>query len=456
MASVNDTEFQKMTQAPIRPLVVRLAFPTVVSMLITSLYNMADTWFVSQIGTSASGAVGIVFSIMAIIQAIGFMLGMGAGSLISRTLGEQDPQRASRIASSAFAASLLFGLLLTVGGLLLLDDLMVWLGATKTILPYARDYARYILLGAPVMSASFVLNNLLRAEGKARFSMVGLTLGGVLNILLDPYFIFVLDLETAGAAMATLLSQTVSFLIMLSFFLTGKSTLRLRPQLISRQLRTYWEIAKTGAPSLCRQGLASVSSILLNTNAAAFGDCAVSAMSIVSKLFMLMFCVGLGIGQGYQPIAGYNYGAQKWGRVREACLFVFCVNTAVLSVLGLSAAALAPQIMTAFIDDPQVVAIGTQALRFQGIAMPFLALNMICNMTFQATGQRGRATLLSCCRQGLFFVPAALALPALWKVTGVTLIQPVSDLCTFTFSLPFFFAFLKDIRRRITEQKAAA
>ena len=230
----NQARFTAMLEAPIPSLVTRLAIPTVISMLVTSIYNMADTFFVSQLGTSASGAVGIVFSLMAIIQAVGFTLGMGAGSLVSRSLGAGKSEDAHSIASVAFFSSIAGGTVIALGGLLFNDQLMSLLGATPTILPYAKDYGRYILLGAPVMCSSFVLNNLLRSQGRAALSMIGLTAGGILNIILDPIFIFVLKMGIAGAAVATLTSQCVSFLILFSMFLRGKSTAQLRPGLLSR------------------------------------------------------------------------------------------------------------------------------------------------------------------------------------------------------------------------------
>ncbi|MBR5519864.1 MAG: polysaccharide biosynthesis C-terminal domain-containing protein, partial [Clostridia bacterium] len=247
--NANAKQFQKMTETPVRRLILSLAVPTVVSMLVTAIYNMADTYFVSQLNTSASGAVGVVFSLMAMIQAVSFMLGMGSGSVISKLLGQRKNDEADEIAVTGFFASLVFGVVLMIGGLLCLEPLMRLLGATETILPYAKDYARYILIAAPVMAGSFVLNNILRAEGKAKFAMVGITVGGVLNIALDPLLINVLGLEIAGAAIATAVSQAVSFSVLLFYFLSGKSILRLRIKNIARGVKTYWTIIQIGLPS---------------------------------------------------------------------------------------------------------------------------------------------------------------------------------------------------------------
>lgn len=437
-----------MTVSPVKPLILKLAAPTIVSMLVTAVYNLADTFFVSQLGTSATGAVGVVFSLMAIIQAIGFTLGLGSGSLISRALGRRDEAYAHRIGSSGFFAAIALGALLMLFGSLFLIPLMRGLGATPTVLPYARSYARYILFGAPIMAASFTLNNLLRAEGKASFAMVGLALGGVLNMGLDPLFIFVLDLGISGAALATLISQGVSFCLLLGIYIRHKCVVQLHPRYVSRRMRDYAAIIRNGMPSFCRQGLASLSTILLNVQAAAFGDAALAAMSIVSKVFMLIFCVGLGVGQGYQPVVGYNYGAKKWGRVKEAFLFTYATGTGLMAVLGGLAFWLAPRLVPLFIDDPAVVRIGTDALRYQAAVMPLLTTNVMCNMTFQSIGRSFKATLLSCCRQGLFFIPAVLLLPPLMGLTGVECVQPVSDVCTFLVSLPVALLFLREVNRK--------
>ena len=302
-----------MTGTPIPKLVVTLAIPTIISMMTTAIYNMADTFFVSQLGTSAAGAVGIVFSLMAVIQAIGFMLGMGAGSLNSRLLGAQKNREADEVGSTAFFCALGFGLLLTVGGLIFLDPLMRILGATETILPYARSYAQYILYGAPIMCSSFVLNNLLRSQGKALLAMCGIATGGVLNIALDPLFIFGFGLGIGGAALATLISQCISFCILLSFFLLHKSVVNISLFKISRHGMIYWRIIKTGLPSFCRQGLASAATVALNVAAAPYGDPAIAAMSIVGRIFMLILSAMLGFGQGYQPVIGFNYGEIRPG-----------------------------------------------------------------------------------------------------------------------------------------------
>lgn len=448
-AAAREAHFRKMTQTPVPKLVSTLAVPTIISMLVTSIYNMADTFFVSQLGTSAAGAVGVVFSLMAMIQAIGFMIGMGAGNTVARHLGARDIQRAEEAASSGFFLALAAGLCLTLLGVAFIKPLMRVLGATETILPYAEAYAQYILFAAPVMSCSFVLNNLLRGEGKATLAMVGIGAGGVLNIVLDPLFIFVLGQGTAGAAMATALSQCVSCGILLSMFLRGKSSVRLRISKVSRSLRVYRQMLTIGLPSFCRQGIASFATMLLNLAAAAYGDAAVAAMGITGRVFMFLFSVMIGFGQGFQPVCGFNYGAGLYGRVRQAMYFTAKVGTVLMTAASVIFFIFAPQVLMLFRrDDAAVIAMGTLAFRLQCAALPLTGLTSVTNMSLQCTGHAWQATLLALCRQGLCFIPLILILPRVGGMLGVQAAQPLADLLTFAVSVPFFLAFLRELKTR--------
>lgn len=447
-------QFQKMTQTPVGKLIATLSIPTIISMLVTSVYNMADTFFVSKLGTSASGAVGIVFSVMAIIQAIGFTFGMGSGSWISRLLGAKEDEKAKEVAATGFYSAIFLCTLMSIIGEWKMDDLMRILGASETILPYARQYARYILLAAPIMASSFVLNNLLRSEGHAKFAMIGITTGGILNVILDPIFIFVFDLGISGAAIATALSQLVSFLILLSYFVMHKTTTRLGIHRVSREIGTYYQIIKNGLPSFSRQGLASIASILLNKQATIYGDAAVAAMAIVSKIVAMVFSVLIGFGQGYQPVVGFNYGAGILERVKKAMKFTLKVGT-----IGMTAAAVilfvaAPHLLGMFIaDDPAVKEIGTMALRAQAISMPLLPVGVVANMTFQSLGKSWKATIMSAMRQGIFFIPLIFILPAIFGLWGVTMTQAASDALTAVACTPFLYSFYKNLTE---ETKTAA
>lgn len=439
----------RMTEAPVGPLIISLAIPTIISMLVTTLYNTADTYFVSQLGTSASGAVGVVFSLMAIFQAIGFTLGMGSGSMIARELGAGESGTASVYGSTSFFSAITMGIILCMGGLLFLDQLMTLLGSTPTILPYARSYASWILLGAPIMCASFVMNNILRSEGHAAFAMCGLVTGGLLNIALDPIFIFTLGLGISGAALATLLSQCISFSIMISFFLRGKSLVKLHLKNLSHKPRTYFDIVRLGCPSLSRQGLASISTAALNVNAAAYGDPAVAAMSIVGRIFLFILSVMIGLGQGFSPVVGYNYGSRRYRRVREAFLFTVKTGMLLMAFMTLAGWIFAPEIIALFRkEDAVAIAIGTRAMRFQCSVLLLQPLFVTTNMMLQAAGFAWRATFLACTRQGIYFIPLIALLPGLFGLTGVEMTQTVSDIFSFTTSLPFLYYFIMMLKEK--------
>ncbi len=444
----NDKQFIKMIETPIPKLILKQSVPTIISMLITALYNMADAFFVSKINTSASGAVGVVFSVMAIIQAIGFTVGMGSGANISRLLGKKDKDKASEFASTATVIGLFSGILLTVAGSIFLSPIMRLLGATETALPYANEYAKYIFYGSPIMILSFILNNVLRAEGKASFAMIGITSGGILNIALDPLFIFTFGLGTAGAAIATLISQSIGVALLLTPFILKKTDVKLSPKSVKPFSKTTINIISNGFPSLCRQGLASISSILLNNAASVYGDPALSAFSIVGKIFMMLFSVILGFGQGYQPAAGYNYSSGNYKRVKKAAFFMLTVSHISVAVLGGVAALFAPEILKFFIDnDPEVVKIGAAALRYQCLALQFIPLGVLCNMTFQSLGKSVVASVLASFRQGLFFIPLILILPKYLKLLGVETAQPIADILNFFVAIPFFIWFLKGLKK---------
>ena len=440
-------QFRRMTETPIPQLVLSLAAPTILSMLITSIYNLADTFFVGQISTSASGAVGIVSSLMAILQALGFMLGHGSGSIISRSLGSQNTDAATRFASTSFFTALVFGGIITAAGLLTLPDFMMLLGSTETILPHACAYARYILLAAPIMMSSLVMNNILRYEGKASFAMIGLVTGGLLNIALDPLFIFGLGMGTAGAGLATALSQTISFCILLSMFLRGKTVSQFRLSAVTREARDFGRILLGGAPSFGRQGLNSIGGMLLNLAARSYGDAAVAGMSIVSRIFMFIISVAIGVGQGLQPGASFNYGARKYRRVRQAAIFTieaaFCMLVVLVGLCWVNGDAL----VRLFRDDPAVTAVALPAFHYQCLAMLLQPIIVVANMTFQSVGASGRATFLACCRQGVFFIPLILILPRTHGLFGVEICQPIADVLTFLVSLPFLLAFLQQLGR---------
>lgn len=440
-----EAQYRKMTETPIPRLILTLGIPTTISMLITNVYNMADSFFVSKISLSAGGATSIVFGIMAILQAFGFMFGHGAGSNISRMLGQRHIEKASRYASTGFFAALTCGLLILTGGLIFLEPLMRLLGSTDTILPYAKDYGIWILIGAPIMTASCVLNNVLRYEGKAALAMIGLTAGGILNMVFDPLFIFVFHMEISGAGLATALSQFISFCILYSIFLAGKTQSKIHPKYLSRDIRILWDIIVTGLPSLARQGLNSISTMVLNAQAKIFGDAAIAAMGYVSRTSSLIFCVGLGIGQGFQPVSGFNYGAKKYSRVKSGTLFTLGFGTAFMGTISAACFAFAPQIISIFRSEPEVIQIGSQALRIMCVFILFLPISVVATMLFQSIGKSLPALVLSCLQSGLLFIPLCTVLPRFLGVVGIELSQPLAYFLSSLVSLPTMIVFLRNL-----------
>lgn len=426
-----------MTETKMPRLIFALAIPSVISMLITALYNMADTYFVGMIGSaSATGAIGVVFPLMAIMQAVAFMFGHGSGNHMSRSLGAGDTEDAEKMAATGFITSFISGCLIMLIGFCFPDALVRLLGSTCTIAPYARVYVVYLAPGAPFLISSFVLNNQLRFQGSAFYGMIGMTAGTVLNIVLDPLFIFTFNMGVAGAALATSLGQFVSFVCLLLMTRRG-GNIRIKLSNFTPTAANFKEILRGGVPSLARQGLASLATICLNIAAGGFGDAAVAAMSIVSRVMQTGGSAVIGFGQGFQPVCGFNYGAKLYGRVREA--FWFCVKISVILLVAVSIVAFvfAPQLITLFLkDNPDVREIGALALRLQCVTFPLFSFVIMANMMLQTIGMAGKATLLAVSRQGLFLIPAVFLLPRLMGLLGVQLSQPVSDVLAFALALP--------------------
>lgn len=439
-----DSQFVRMTEKRLEPLIIKLAIPTIISMLISSVYNMADTYFVGKIGTSATAAVGVSFSLMAMIQAIGFFFGHGSGNFISRAMGKQEYQSANTMASVGFYSAIFGGLCITIAGLIFLEPLALLLGSTRTILPYACDYMKYILIAAPFMTGSFALNNQLRFQGRATYAMIGITSGGVLNMILDPIFIFKFNMGTAGAAVATMVSQMIGFSILLIMVL--KKGIPVKPSYFKFRGYYFKEMLRGGLPSLARQGCGSIATLCLNNVAGAYGDPAIAAVSVVSRIVMFAYSALIGYGQGFQPVCGVNYGAGRYDRVRKA--FWFCVRSSfavqlILSVLGF---VFAKPLVGLLRDDPEVIAIGVRVLRFQCVTFPMAGYVVFCNMMSQTIGMAVRATLLALSRQFLFFVPAIFALEALFGLAGLEGAQALADICSFAVSLPIGLGILKEMK----------
>ena len=433
-----EQKYIQMTQPPVEKLICKLAVPCIISMLVTSFYNMADTFFVGMLeSNAATGAVGVVFSMMAIIQAVGFFFGQGSGTFISRALGEKDTTRAEHMAATGFLSALGVGLAICILGQIFLEPLAYLLGSTDTILPYTKDYLRVILLGAPWMTASFVLNNQLRFQGGAFYAMIGITTGAVLNIILDPLMILpqFMDLGVAGAGWATIISQLVSFFLLLAGCSKG-GNLRIRIRNFRFQGFYYYQIFRGGLPSLARQCLASLATICLNNSARPFGDAVIAAMGVVQRISMFGASAMLGFGQGFQPVCGFNYGAKLYDRVKKGFWFSVKVSSGVLVAIAVAGFIFAPQLISLFRNDPDVIACGTLALRVQCLSFPFHGWIVMSNMMEQSMGKTASATFLSVARQGLLFIPLVLILSSTLELLGIQMAQAAADTLTMILAVP--------------------
>ncbi|MBQ2446719.1 MAG: MATE family efflux transporter [Oscillospiraceae bacterium] len=443
--STAELHYNKMTGTPVSKLILRLGMPTTVSMLITSIYNMADTYFVGTLGESAQAATGILFALQSIIQGIAFMLGHGSGSLLAKSLAKKDTQEASTYVSTAFFTGGAVGLVITTLGLLLLTPLVRLLGSTETIVPYARDYGMWILLACPFMICSLILNNNLRFEGKAFYAMFGLTTGGLLNIFGDYLLVKVVGLGVYGAGMATAVSQVVSFTILLIMY-RNKAQGSIRLSYISKKFRDYLDIMRVGLPSLIRQGLTAISGSLLNNLTKPFGDVAIAAMSVVNRYSMFVMCVGLGIGQGFQPVAAFNYEAGRKDRVRKGLLFTMSFSAVFMALMCLVTMFYAEGIVTLFQKLPKVVEIGARAMRYAAVGLLFMPLSIPVNMLYQSIRKAGIASVLSTLRSGAILIPVLLIGVPILGLQGIQLAQPLSDCITGLISIPFILHFLRKDR----------
>ena len=449
-----EEKFREMTETPVKSLIVKLAVPTVISNLISTLYNAADTFFVGQISTSASAAVGVALSMQAVIQAIGFSFGQGSGNNMSRQLGSHHEDTAAVLASTGFFTSFILSALVAIPCLIFLEPISIFLGSSETILPYAMDYMFWILLASPFMASSLVLNNQLRFEGNSFYSMIGLTIGGILNLFLDPLLIFGFDMGIAGAAIATAISQIVSFVIL--FILSERvGTVKIRIKTFRPSLKMFGMITNGGLPSLCRQSVTSVAMICLNNAALPYGDAAIAAMAIVNKIGNFTNSVLLGVGQGFQPVCGYNFGAGRYSRVKEG--FWFCVKSmaVLLIILAIVEFIWATPIIGFFRKgDPDVIEIGDIALRLRCFTLVLSAWIVISNMLLQTTGKMWRASILGFARQGIILIPIVWILPPIIGIWGIQIAQPLADLITFLMSVPMTMSVIKKMNEEVAAEKA--
>lgn len=427
-------KYDKMANAPVKGLIASLAVPTIITMLVSAVYNMADSFFVGKIDTTSVASIGIVFSVMTLLQAIGFFLGNGSGVLISTMLGEKKKEQAQIYANVAFFTAFFFGIIMALAGLFFSQSLAMLLGATHSTVDSASGYLKYILLGSPFILGSFVINNQLRYQGSAVYSMAGILSGSILNIIIDPLFIFTFKLGVQGAAIATVISQFVGFIVLIIGTLKG-GNIRLTLKRFKPNGKILLSIFKNGLPSLARQGVQTVATICLNFACAPYGDAVIAGMSVFNRVMFLGFAVVIGFGQGYQPVCSFNNGANNHKRVYDGYKFTATITTCIITVFAVIAFIFAPQLISIFRNDAEVIDIGAKALRYQCIAMPLLGYCTASNMLMQSLKISGKATILALARQGIFYVPLMLLLPKAINTMGIILTQPIADLLSFVLTL---------------------
>ena len=445
-----DERYTLMTQAPVKKLVLKMSGPTIISMLVTSFYNIIDAAFVGHISTEATAAVGVSFAYMTFINAFGFFFGHGSGNFISQALGARSYSDAEKMAATGFISPFIFGAIAGISGLIFLTPLSRAIGATPDIISSSNSYLFYILIGTPFMMSALSLNNQLRLQGNARYAMIGITSGAVLNIILDSVFILILDMGVTGASLATLISQVTSWIILLAGTRMG-GNVHIRLKNFSPTLEHFKQILDGGLPSLCRQALACTATICLNHSAAIYATAGneastIAAFSIVSRCMMFAFSIVLGIGQGFQPICGFNYGARNYGRVRESYTFTMSIMTIFLLCSGILGFIFAPNIICFFRkEDAELIAIGSRVLRWQCISFPLIGLSTSTNMLLQTLRKTLPATILSMCRQGICFIPTLYIAPLLLGLQGVEMTQAIADIMTFLIAIPMAVKVYKEL-----------
>ncbi|WP_026671137.1 MATE family efflux transporter [Butyrivibrio sp. AD3002] len=443
---MQQNRYEMMTTTPVPKLILKMAVPTIISMLVTGIYNTADTFFVGKISTQATAAVGIVFTVMALVQATGFFCGHGSGNFLSRMLGAGKTKEANEMASTGFALAIILGIIIAIVGNIFVDDIAMMIGSTPTTLEDTRKYMRIILIGAPFMTGQFVINNQLRFQGSAVYAMVGLMCGAAMNMVLDPLLIFVFNMGVTGAAVATIMGQITSFIVLLVGSSKGEN---IRLSFKNIHINSYYikEITNGGAPSLFRQALAAIASLLMNKAAGTFGgDAAIAGMSVNTRVMMMMSSALIGFGQGYQPVCSFNYGAGLKKRVKEGYFFCVKYSTIFLCIVGAVCFYFAPQIIAVFRDDPEVIAVGSVALKWTSATIPLSGCIVMTNMMLQSIGRGVKASIMASCRNGIFFIPMILLLPQLFGLFGVEITQAVADIFSILVSIPMAYSEIRHFK----------
>ena len=423
-----NNKLELLGSAPIPKALMALGIPIMIGMLINALYNLVDAYFVSGLGKSQMGAISVVFPLGQVVVGLGLMFGNGAASYLSRLLGRGDKDTADKVASTALYSSILIGAIIILLSAIFLKPILVMLGATETIMPYALTYARIYVLSCIFNVFNVTMNKIVSSEGAAKTTMCALLLGAVLNIGLDPLFIYTLDMGVEGAAIATAISQMVSTLVYLTYVLRKKSVFSFSIKEFSPTRQMVTEILKIGVPTLVFQLLTSLSIALINRASSNYGDSVIAGMGAVTRVTSMGTLVVFGFLKGFQPIAGFSYGARKFDRLREAIKTSIIWSTSFCLVVGLVMAVFSTQIISQFTEgDNQMILVGQKSLFANGITFILFGFYTVYSSLFPALGKGAAGFFLGACRQGVCFVPVVLLLPMVWGMNGILYAQPIAD-----------------------------
>jgi len=426
-------------------LLLSLSLPATIGMLVQAMYNFVDTIFVGR-GVGSMGIAGISISlpVQIFVMAFAQMFGIGGASVISRSLGERDHKKARRAAGNVMVFSVAFGLVMTLLGQFFLDQLLIMLGASEAIIPYAREYLGIILLGSAFFSFGMAMNHVVRAEGKPKIAMAAMLISAVLNIILDPIFIFSLNLGIWGAALATVLSQAATSIYVLFYFLSGKSLLRVSLRSLIPEWRIMRETVSVGLSAFSRQVAGSLLAVVLNNSLVFYGgDIAVAVYGVINRLLMVFIMPMFGVNQGFLPIVGYNYGARKMRRARESVKLASAVTTVIALFSSIVMFLFARQLISIFTDETELIESTIYALRIVILATPTIGVQVIASGMFQALGKALPALFLSLLRQIIILIPLILVIPRFLGINGIWISFPLADLIAFAISLVFYLRELK-------------
>lgn len=448
--NVKEEKKKIMLNENIRTLIPRMAIPTITAQLITTVYNLVDTYFVSTLGTNATAAVGVNSSLERMITVIGSLIGAGACSYIARLLGAKDDEHANRVLSTSFFTGLGMGVMFLIAGKLRIGDVVYWLGATPDCAAYSMQYATYVLYAAPFMIGSFILNMCLRSEGSATYSMIGIGIGGVINCFLDPLFIYTFGLGVAGASMATAISKFISFCILCWPYIRKTSLVTISIRKFKVVMLDVKEVLAIGSSSFFRSLLTVAASVAINRVAGTYSTAALAALSVANRVMEFPFAIILGFGQGYQPVVGFNWGAKAWKRVKESYTFSCMLSVIGAIVMGLIIFPFAEQIIHVFNKqaDYEVLQLGLLCVRIQCLSLVFHALSSLINMFYAGIGDAKFAMAMNLARQGYCFYPALLIAPMIWGINGVACTQAIADILSVLVIVPLGLHALKVIRQK--------